>query len=53
MSKAISKSEKDFINIPLDIETLDSIAKELGCHRNNLDWWEISQHIKDKFYKGE
>lgn len=48
-NKQISKKADDFIKIPLDIETLDAIAKELGCHRNNLDWWEVSQHIKDKF----
>jgi hypothetical protein len=47
VSKEISKDRKDFINIPIDIETLESIARVKGCHYNNFDWWEVSQYIKD------
>lgn len=47
MTKEISKNGKDFIKIPIDIETLESIARVQGCHYNNFDWWEVSQYIKN------
>jgi hypothetical protein len=49
----ISKNMNDFIKIPIDIETLESIARVRGCHYNNFDWWEVSQFIKTAILEKE
>jgi hypothetical protein len=47
MNVEISKNKNDFVKVLIDIETLEAIAKANGCHYNNLDWWEVSQYIKN------
>lgn len=53
MNKSISKDLRDFQNVRVDIETLESIARVRGCHYNNFDWWEVSQYIKDVCLEAE
>lgn len=44
----LSTGKNNFIDIPIDIPTLESIARVSGCHYKNFDWWEVSQFIKER-----